>query len=158
MTMTLPRRNRSPGHWGTIGWMWCCVTICASKHPLGAGTHLFSSRKTLQPRYRLRPRSFRHFLSRIQVETVSEAMLSDEPEEEADNYSPAHLSALSTLSSATEPGCRSMAAVPRPAHGYRQKYDCCRIRGPAAQADAGTRFGAGASPGSRPALRHTRKL
>ena|SRR6266702_4496930 len=34
--MTLLRHKRSPGPWGTIGWMWCCVIICASEHPVQA--------------------------------------------------------------------------------------------------------------------------
>src|SRR5438445_74567 len=79
------------------------------------------------------------------------AMLSDELEEEADGYSTAPISALGALSSLANPGGRSVAAVPRPANRHRQKYDCRRIRGAAAEADPGAHLGAGASPGPRPA-------
>ncbi len=79
------------------------------------------------------------------------AASSDKPKEEADRHAPAPLSALSALSSGAKPGGRSVAAIYRPANGRRQKYDCCRIRGPTTQAGARARPGAGASAGPRPA-------
>ena len=75
------------------------------------------------------------------------AVLPEKPKEEADRHAPVPLTALSALSSAAKPGCRSVAAVYRPAHRHRQKYACC----PAAGADTRVRLGAGASAGSRPA-------